>query len=121
MTKYIDAEKLIAEIKRMEKSVENATGDYAEGRRFEQRHIRFFITSLQQEKPLTVEDVVEQCKKFGGHPKIIQHEQQEVDLAAEYDEQFNSDPVFGKLVNRNAGIAIARHFYELGLNARKED
>lgn len=46
---------------------------------------------------------------------------QEVDLVTEYDEQFDSDPVYGKLANRNAGIAIARHFYELGLNARKED
>lgn len=48
-------------------------------------------------------------------------EQPEVDIVTEYDTQFYSDPAYGKLANRNAGIAIARHFYELGLNARKED
>jgi hypothetical protein len=48
-------------------------------------------------------------------------EQPEMDLVAEYDEQFYSDPVYGKLVNRNAGMAVARHFYELGLKAKEEN
>lgn len=48
-------------------------------------------------------------------------EQPEVDLITEYDERFDSDPVYRKLVNRSAGIAIARHFYELGLKAREEE
>lgn len=50
-----------------------------------------------------------------------QKEQPEVDLITEYDEQFDSHPVYGRLANRNTGIVIARHFYELGLNARKEE
>ena len=58
---------------------------------------------------------------FRQYAERAKQEQQEVDLVTEYDEQFDSDPVYGKLANRNAGIAIARHFYELGLNARKED
>lgn len=48
--KYIDSEKLIAEIERLAKSIDNAIGDFAEGRRLEQRIILSFITSLQQEQ-----------------------------------------------------------------------
>ena len=44
-------------------------------------------------------------------------EVKEVDLGKEYDNEFFKDPVFSKLVNRNAGISIAKHFFELGLNA----
>lgn len=43
----------------------------------------------------------------------------EVDLKKEYDNKFFKDPVFGKLVNRNAGISIAKHFLELGLKVQK--
>ena len=35
---------------------------------------------LQQEQPLTIEKVVEQCKKFGGNPQVIRPE---VDLVEE--------------------------------------
>lgn len=53
--------------------------------------------------------------------KKLQQEQSEVNLVAEYDEQFDSDPVYGKLINRNAGIAVARYFWNKGFNARKEE
>lgn len=46
-------------------------------------------------------------------------EVKEVDLEKEYDNEFFKDPVFSKLVNRNAGISIAKHFFELGLKAQK--
>lgn len=46
--------------------------------------------------------------------------QPEVDLKNEYKEYVDTDPVLSKLVNHYAGMSIARHFYELGLNARKE-
>ena len=46
-------------------------------------------------------------------------ETKEVDFEKEYDRAFANDPVFNKLVNRNAGICIARHFFELGLKARE--
>lgn len=42
-------------------------------------------------------------------------EVKDVDLEKEYDNEFFKDPVFGKLVNRNAGISIAKHFFELGM------
>ena len=44
----------------------------------------------------------------------------EVDLTKEYDNEFFKDPILGKLVNRNAGISIAKHFFELGLKAMEE-
>ena len=44
-------------------------------------------------------------------------EVKEMDLEKEYDNEFFKDPIFSKLVNRNAGISIAKHFFELGLNA----
>ena len=47
-------------------------------------------------------------------------EQSEVDLKEEYKEYVEDDPVFSKLTNRNVGLAIARHFYELGLKAKEE-
>ena len=46
-------------------------------------------------------------------------EVKEVDLEKEYDNEFFKEPVFRKLINRNAGIAIAKHFYDLGLRAQK--
>lgn len=48
-------------------------------------------------------------------------EVKEVDLEKEYDNEFFKDPIFSKLVNRNAGISIAKHFFELGLKAQKEE
>lgn len=64
----------------------------------------------------------DECQRLLSVIDSLQQEQlPEVDIVTEYDEQFYSDPVFGKLANRNAGIAIARHFYELGLNARCEE
>ena len=46
-------------------------------------------------------------------------EVKEVDLEKEYDNEFFKDPVFGKLVNRNAGIGIAKHFFFFGLKTKK--
>lgn len=41
------------------------------------------------------------------------------DLGEELD-NFLKDPVFGKLINRNAGLALARHFAEWGGNHFKD-
>jgi len=51
----------------------------------------------------------------------IQQERPEVDLEKEYKEYVEDDPVFSILTNRNVGLTIARHFYELGLNSKKEE
>ena len=100
MTKYIDADKLIKSVNnyqewaKAESTPTYGYADYYKGKIDACKDIQEFIASLRQE-------------------------QLEVNLVTEYDEQFYSDPVYGKLVNRNAGIAIARHFYELGKNAKK--
>jgi hypothetical protein len=102
--KYIDADKLIAEIERLQKRAEHyeeisltdGERSYWSGENGVLELLATFITSFHQEHP-------------------------EVDLVTEYDEQFDSDPAFKELANRNAGIAIALHFYKLGLKARKED
>ena len=89
MSKYIDSEKLIAEIDNNIAYCQiNYSDDYALG--FEQslREVKNFINFLQQEQPEVDFDSEIQCR--------------------------------GNLL-RNAGIAIARYFYELGLNARKEE
>ena len=52
--------------------------------------------------------------------RYLQQEQPEVDLEKEYTEFVVSDPVYSKLVNGIVGKSIARHFYELGLKARKK-
>ena len=53
--------------------------------------------------------------------EFLYGKQPEVDLENEYKEYVDVDPVLSKLINRCAGMIIARHFYELGLNARKEE
>ena len=101
--RYIDSEKLIAEIERLKKRAEHyeeisltdGERSYWSGESGVLELLTPFISSLQQEQP-------------------------EVDLKNEYNEYVDTDPVLSKLVNHYAGMSIARHFYELGLNARKE-
>lgn len=99
--KYIDAEKLIAELRRQKHELElsiQSQGDYGQSCHIvAYENIISLIDSLQQEQP-------------------------EVDLEKEFKEYVDDDPVYSKLVNHFAGISIARHFYELGrFNARKEE
>ena len=42
-------------------------------------------------------------------------EVKEVDLEKEYKEYVEEDPVYNKLVNGVVGKAIAKHFFELGI------
>ena len=83
MGKYIDADKLIANLER-----QNVDKKVIEP-------VIRIINSLQQEQP-------------------------EVDLEKEYEAYVANDPVFGKLINRFAGITVAKHFYELGLRRAAE-
>ena len=106
MIKYIDADKLITEIERLQHLNECYKRNWrwkfkwfsrtVIGRMEVLEGIKNLITSLQQEQP-------------------------EVDIEKEYTEFVVSDPVYSKLVNDIVGKSIARHFYELGLNARKEE
>lgn len=83
--KYIDADKLIAEIEKRRLS-----NRYIDTEGYENELLEI-ITSLQQEQPEMDLDncaIMKEIKKCGCNPN-------------EFD--------------------VARHFYELGLNARKED
>ena len=99
--KYIETDKLIAEIERRLKIVEphKDTFESAAACRQELIWMKDFITSLQQEQP-------------------------EVDLEKELkNERTKLLDAFGPM-NGEQCLAIrnfARHFYELGLNARKEE
>ena len=143
MRKYIDAEKLKYEIEKRNLSNYHTTTEGYEEELYE------IIASLQQEqpedivvvartfldalsktpynnKPITdAQIIIKQLLLFFENPKEYNPdailEQPEVDLEKEYKEYVEDDPVFSKLTNRNVGLAIARHFYELGLRARKEE
>lgn len=78
--KYIDAEKLRAEIERQSKSIENATGDFAEGRRLEQRVILSFLDTLEAETsydtqrytPSPFVDIGDVARvQFASHAKVF--------------------------------------------------
>ena len=112
--KYIDADKLIAEIKHRIRL-----------------YILRFIEHIQQEQPDLpgIEDPgipgkdfipvewVDACEMYGKW-KIVRQDQPDVDLEKE---------IKNYLATKCAGddepsvSEIARHFYELGLNTRKED
>ena len=101
--KYIDAEKLIAEIERKMKCWEGeGLPKGIDSPYCTLKGVRTFVESLQQEQP-------------------------EVDLEKEIDAIWNPRFNLGwdehsALSMNHAGFAsIARHFYELGLNARKEE
>lgn len=140
--KYIDAGKLKYEIERRNLSNYHTTTEGYEEELYE------IIDSLQQEQleVLSGEDVMVMCNQilidwvkegntqeekeqreqahirfFELYDNYLMQEQPEVDLEKEYKEYVEDDPVFRKLTNRNVGLAIARHFYELGLKARKEE
>lgn len=103
MIKYIDAEKIIAEIDyRLHcNGAFDEVGDYQwhydQGMVDAYKYIREVVTSLQQEQP-------------------------EVDLEKEMDRFFEGMPIQEhENIFEDTYHMIARHFYELGLNARKEE
>ena len=105
--KYIDAEKLIAEIERLRKEArENALNA--------RKNNNTLVCAVWAGKENTYIEVL-------SFITYLQHEQPEVDIEKEYTEFVVADPVYSKLVNDIVGKSIARHFYELGLNARKEE
>ena len=49
-------------------------------------------------------------------------ETKEVDLEKEYEEFVVDDPIFGNFItNDTMGMELAKHFFELGLKAQKEE
>lgn len=110
--KYIDAEKLKETInKRLQENADKALlfGAAFAGRTAEDNDIINLIASLQQEQPEV--DLEKEVENF----------------CLEYDSRkdawYNMTPQDQKLLSNptwlNFAINIARHFYDLGLNARK--
>lgn len=141
--KYIDGDKLIAEIERWRDKAKEKYNEstYSMGRCDALAEFRNHIVSLQQEEPERIcprcvyynriddmcecphggmeyfinENGVYKCNMF---EKVEQQEQPEVDLERDavqfcFDKGLNVTPYQAK--------TIARHFYELGLNVRKEE
>lgn len=102
MTKYIDAERLKTEIQHLKIDVYDEAHQFDIGARSSLTFLESFIDSLQQE-------------------------QQEVNLEKEIDvcwqnwlSPSNQKEVEGVLPKTEFAMYV-RHFYELGLNARKEE
>ena len=131
--KYIDAEKLIAEIERRieswtirGKNTPAGQGkDTCESRVTELSDLLSFITSLQQDHIADVSKMVE-SEHIADVSKMM--EQQEVDLQKEINKEWEKcNPIDEGMgvetayVHIEAFDMIAHHFYELGRNARKEE
>lgn len=171
--KYIDAEKLNADLDKWVKTMADAKGDYSDGVRFAIQHFIFLLASLQQEQPDDLASLISKATNVAKRiidrdsfynllPQNIRNkytfkawceiletlsamkgqEQPEVDLEkiTKYSKikelpdgfekewlcyyhknpEYNSAKFFHlPLIERE--YIIARHFYELGLNARKEE
>lgn len=109
MNKYIDAEKLIAEIKRRMESHRKASADgyiIDPNRLDEDEDILSFVTSLQQEQPKVDldADIEMEWDSFNKHLNKFGEESEEV-----------------VWLNWLSFVDIANYFYNLGLNARKEN
>lgn len=149
--KYIDAEKLKAEI---ERRINDLTSGSDYSARCELREILTFIDSLQQEQPeppqIEIADyyyhkgvyeglsrgradalkILDEFMKVNANPVIVikQQEQQEVDFEEEL-ENWRHDHFKGKrdgdyngeYLERESQLDLARHFYELGLKAKEEN
>ena len=138
--KYIPAEKLITEIKGIITAVQTKNHPDVLGT-MEQciaaaeiealNLVLDAIKELQQEQPglpgieepgipgkdYIPVDWVDACEMYGKW-KIVKQEQPEVDVKKELHAYICSDEYMN--TREDGSLLIARHFYELGLNARKE-
>ena len=121
--KYIDAEKLIAEIERLKNQNERRLDNIVPIRRKD-------TMDEEQLTKIELRDKVDKAYLNGvlitlsdilSFITSLQQEQPEVDLEREiikYKVPFSDDREY---LNEQTLDAIARHFYELGLNAKKEE
>lgn len=113
MSKYIDADRLRAEL---EKRLKN-TRDYMNGVGMKYKGAKYFKAQGKASAYDALLSII----------YSLQQEQPEVDLEKEYQEfcKDNPFPWSSQYVNREyideLCLSVARHFYKLGLNARKED
>lgn len=146
--KYIDAEKLIAEIERRIKELDEQIVDIYDSkailRKDELQRLLSIIDSLQQEQPkvdlvaelkhhlatTSKEQLEKEWKELEPWNNIgptvqefLYGKQPEVDLEKEvgdfWDTVYGKDRRYTRSINIYDFRNFARHFYELGLNARK--
>ena len=114
MSKYIDAEKLIAEIERLKDKFgnykpKNATEHcYRGGRLIGYQDVLYKITSLQQEQPEV--DLEKEVKSYIKENFTITDEVVQI---PEQDRMYS--------MGEDDMTAFARHFWNKGYNARKEE
>ena len=132
-------EKIRAEVERQARSIDTGTGDFAEGRRMEQRIILSVLSDLEkEEKPMNPEDAMKELDekislvkqrgtwdgvdvdKYMDEVRGREPEKPSEVLEEEYKNYVEDDPVYSKLVNRNAGLSIARHFAQWGAEHLKK-
>lgn len=138
MNRYIDIDKLKAEIEIYEDAAIDAynpqgeDADFWHGKVVAFEDLKTIVTSLQQEQPQVADaskmeqpevDKQEYGPYARQYPKSkVSQEQPNVDLEKEYTTWWNS--ISGKInvehIMEWYMHETARHFYELGLNARKE-
>ena len=141
MMKYIDADKLIAEIQKLRsETCISESDDYYE---YAKSEIIDIINSLQQEQPIRgphTESWIEETKQELQHEEELldmrletlkrirdkknqfQQEQPEMELEKEIAQTYRDGGVTDTSNMDHIDYEnIARHFYELGLNARKEE
>jgi len=128
MSRYIDSEKLIAEIERLREECSSpisVCNDILSLIEFMQEQ----PTKGYDEKYLN-EKIAKAKKSWDGVDvdKFMddvrgreQQEQPEVDLEKEVTHFVDDDKILSKFVKYDDALLIARHFYKLGLNARKEE
>jgi len=140
--KYIDADKLIAEIERRydnmlnRAKLDSENANYWNGKADAYRAIYDHIDSLQHEQPTKgydekyLNEKIAKAKKSWDGVDVDKymdeirggkHEQPEVDLEKEVTHFVDDDKILSKFVKYDDALLIARHFYKLGLNARKEE
>ena len=142
MSKYIDAEKLIAKIEKRQEYL----GDHNfHSMASEYDWLLTEIQSIQQEQPVKYETALEKAREWmpnvnqGGHAILINifpelgegldpryggRKREQVDLDREITHIWRkcaAEP-YDQIacLHIESFIEIARHFYELGLNARKK-
>lgn len=107
--KYIDADRLRKEVRRLEKAAhksalgcaDSETRRFHEGKDFAYQYVGALIASLQHEQPeVDLEKELDQWR----------HEH----FVGQRDGHYN-----GEYLERSSQLEIARHFFDLGLNARK--
>jgi 6-phosphogluconate dehydrogenase len=124
MSKYIDADKLIAEIERRKNQTERRINNIVPIRRKD-------TMDEEQLAKIELRDKVDKAYLNGvlitlsdilSFITSLQQEQPEVDLLKALDDYYNKEE-FGPsdAIEYEIHKDIARHFYELGKNARKEE